>query len=140
MEDKIDVTLITDSMAGYLMSRGEINVCLVGADRIARNGDTANKIGTYSVAVLAKNHGIPFYVAAPLSTIDFSLKTGKEIPIEERHPSEVTSVFGKVQIAPKKVKVFNPAFDVTPARYITGIITEKGIFKPKELKSLAKRF
>ncbi|MBI1821964.1 MAG: S-methyl-5-thioribose-1-phosphate isomerase [Nitrospirae bacterium] len=140
MEDKIDVTLITDSMAGYLMSRGEINVCIVGADRIARNGDTANKIGTYSVAVLAKNHGIPFYVAAPLSTIDFSLRTGKEIPIEERHPSEVTSVFGKVQIAPKRVKVFNPAFDVTPARYITGIITEKGIFKPKDLKSLAKRF
>ncbi|MHB8483054.1 MAG: S-methyl-5-thioribose-1-phosphate isomerase [Nitrospiria bacterium] len=137
LEDKIDVTLITDSMAGYFMSRGEINVCIVGADRITRNGDTANKIGTYSVAVLAKHHGIPFYVAAPLSTIDLSLKSGKEIPIEERHPSEVTSVFGKVQIAPKNVKVFNPAFDVTPARYITGIITEKGIFKPKEIRTLA---
>jgi methylthioribose-1-phosphate isomerase len=137
MEDNIDVTLITDNMAGYVMSLGRIDLCIVGADRIARNGDTANKIGTYSVAVLAKQHGIPFYVAAPLSTIDFSLKDGKGIPIEERAPSEVISIFGKILIAPKKVKVFNPAFDVTPARLITGIITEKGIFKPKDLKQLA---
>lgn len=136
MQDKIDVTLITDSMAGYMMKKGEINLCVVGADRIAKNGDTANKIGTYSVAVLAKHHGIPFYVAAPLSTIDFSIQTGAEIPIEQRNPSEVTSIFGKVQIAPKKVKVFNPAFDVTPAALITGIITEKGIYKPKDLKQL----
>lgn len=136
MQDKIDVILITDSMAGYMMKKGEVNLCIVGADRIAGNGDTANKIGTYSVAVLARHHGIPFYVAAPLSTIDFSIQTGDEIPIEQRNPSEVTSIFGKVQIAPKKVKVFNPAFDVTPAELITGIITEKGIFKPKELSRL----
>jgi len=133
MQDQIDVTLITDNMAGYLMSKGEINLCIVGADRIARNGDTANKIGTYSVAVLAKHHGIPFYVAAPLSTIDFSLRSGKEIPIEQRHPSEVTEILGKVEIAPRKTKVWNPAFDVTPAELITGIITEKGIYKPDRL-------
>jgi len=138
MAEKIDVTLITDSMAGSLMAQGKIKVCIVGADRIARNGDTANKIGTYSVAVLAKHHGIPFYVAAPLSTIDFSLPSGEKIPIEERNPLEVTTIFGKVQIAPKKVKVYNPAFDVTPAKLITGIITEKGIFKPKDLKQLFK--
>jgi methylthioribose-1-phosphate isomerase len=136
MQDNIDVVLITDNMAGSLMQKGEVNVCIVGADRIARNGDTANKIGTYPVAVLARYHGIPFYVAAPLSTIDFSIQSGKEIPIEQRNPSEVTSIFGKIQIAPKKVKVFNPAFDVTPAELITGIITEKGIFKPKDLKQL----
>jgi methylthioribose-1-phosphate isomerase len=139
MQDHIDVTLITDSMAGFMMKKGEVNVCIVGADRIAKNGDTANKIGTYSVAVLAKYHGIPFYVAAPLSTIDFSVKSGSEIPIEQRSPAEVTSIFGRMQIAPKKVKVFNPAFDVTPAHLITGIITELGIFKPKELILLDKK-
>jgi len=128
-EDKIDVTLITDNMAGYFMALGKINKVVVGADRIAKNGDTANKIGTYSVAVLAKNHGIPFYVAAPLSTVDFSLKNGSEIPIEERAPAEVQFVFGK-QVAPDNVKVANPAFDVTPVRLITGIITEKGVIKP----------
>lgn len=138
MQDDIKVTLITDSMAGYMMKRGEVNLCIVGADRIARNGDAANKIGTYSVAVLARYHGIPFYVAAPISTIDFTLKAGHEIPIEQRNPTEVTTVFGKIQIAPKKVKVFNPAFDVTPGELITGIITEKGIFKPKDLNRLAK--
>ncbi len=132
VKDKIDVTLITDNMAGYLMSLGKINKVVVGADRIASNGDTANKIGTYSVAVLAKTHSIPFYVAAPVSTIDFSLKNGSQIPIEDRASVEVTQVFGK-KIAPEGVKVLNPAFDVTPAKLISGIITEKGAFKPKEL-------
>jgi methylthioribose-1-phosphate isomerase len=141
MKDGIPVTLIADNMAGYLMSRGEIDCCIVGADRIAANGDTANKIGTYSVAVLAKENGIPFYVAAPLSTFDFSLETGAEIPIEERHASEITHLAG-VQIAPEGVKVRNPAFDVTPARYITAIITEKGVVTGdyrSKLRSLAGR-
>ncbi|MEI8356784.1 MAG: S-methyl-5-thioribose-1-phosphate isomerase [Deltaproteobacteria bacterium] len=126
MKAGIPVTLIADNMAGYFMSRGEIDCCIVGADRIAANGDTANKIGTYSVAVLAKENGVPFYVAAPLSTFDFSLQTGAEIPIEERHSTEITHLAG-VHIAPEGVKVRNPAFDVTPARYITAIITEKGV-------------
>jgi methylthioribose-1-phosphate isomerase len=126
MKDGIPVTLIADNMAGYLMSRGEIDCCIVGADRIAANGDTANKIGTYSVAVLAKENNIPFFVAAPISTLDLSLPTGAEIPIEERHSREVTHLAG-LQIAPGGVKVRNPAFDVTPARYITAIITEKGV-------------
>jgi len=133
-KDKIDVTLITDNMAGYFMALGQIDKVVVGADRIAKNGDTANKIGTYSVAVLAKNHGIPFYVAAPLSTIDFSLKNGSEIPIEERAADEVRTVFGK-QLAPKNIKVANPAFDVTPAKLISRIITEKGVFNPRCLMS-----
>ena len=136
LQDRIDVTLITDSMAGHLMKTGKINTCIVGADRIAANGDTANKIGTYSVAVLAGFHRIPFYVAAPLSTIDFTLSGGDQIPIEERSPEEVRTLLGKLQIAPKTVKVFNPAFDVTPASLISGIITEKGIFKPGELTRL----
>jgi methylthioribose-1-phosphate isomerase len=126
MKDGIPVTLIADNMAGYLMNKGEIDCCIVGADRIAANGDTANKIGTYSVAVLAKENKIPFYVAAPLSTFDFTLQTGAEIPIEERHSREVTHLAGQ-QVAPGGVKVRNPAFDVTPARYITAIITEKGV-------------
>ncbi len=136
MQDSISVTLITDNMAGYLMKKGEINLCIVGADRIAANGDTANKIGTYSVAVLAKEHRIPFYVAAPLSTIDPSIASGNEIPIEERDLKEVTHVWGQVQIAPKKATVINPAFDVTPAPYIKAIITEKGALPPSEIKGL----
>ena len=128
MQENIPTTLITDSMAGYFMSRGKINCVIVGADRIAANGDTANKIGTYTLAVLAAENGIPFYVAAPTSTIDLSLKSGDEIPIEERSPEEVTSI-GGISLAPKGVKAANPAFDVTPHKYITAIITEKGIIK-----------
>jgi methylthioribose-1-phosphate isomerase len=119
-------TLITDSMAGHFMSRGEISCVIVGADRIAANGDTANKIGTYTLAVLAMEHGIPFYVAAPTTTIDFSIASGEEITIEERSPEEVTNIQG-VSIAPEGTKAANPAFDITPHLYITAIITEKGI-------------
>lgn len=135
MQDGIPVTLITDNMAGSLMRQGKIQVCVVGADRITANGDVANKIGTYSVAVLAQAHGIPFYVAAPSSTVDLSMASGDLIPIEQRNPSEVTHVQGTMSIAPKDVPVYNPAFDVTPARLITGIITEKGVFAPGELAS-----
>ncbi len=137
MEEKIPCTLITDNMAGSLMYRDMVDVAVVGADRIAKNGDVANKIGTYSLAVLCKEHGIPFYVAAPFSTIDFTTPSGVDIPIEERDPREVTHVLGKTQIAPDGVNVLNPAFDVTPARYITAIITEKGAFKPQDLHHLA---
>lgn len=139
MKDNIPVTLISDNMAGFFMKKGDIQCCVVGADRIAANGDTANKIGTYSVAVLAKENRIPFYVAAPLSTFDFSLKSGDEIPIEERHSREVTHLHG-FPVAPEGVKVRNPAFDVTPAKYITAIITEKGVVSgdyEKGLKALA---
>lgn len=122
----IDVTLICDNMAGHVMKLGKVQCVIVGADRIAANGDTANKIGTYSVSILAKEHGIPFYVAAPVSTFDLSIKSGNEIPIEERSPEEITNGFGK-KTAPEGVKVFNPAFDVTPACNITAIITEKGV-------------
>lgn len=125
----IPVVLITDNMAGWFMRKGEIQVAIVGADRVARNGDTANKIGTYSVAVLAKEHGIPFYVAAPMSTVDASLATGDEIPIEERDPREVREAGGRCITLPH-IAVRNPAFDVTPAKYINGIITEKGVFRP----------
>jgi len=124
----IPSTLITDSMAGYFMSKGEVDCVIVGADRIAANGDTANKIGTYTLAVLAKEHGIPFYVAAPTTTIDLSLASGDEIPIEQRSPEEVTHIQG-VAIAPEGVDVANPAFDVTPHQYITAIITESGIIR-----------
>jgi len=127
-KEKIPFTLITDNMAGFLMHQGKINKIIVGADRIAANGDTANKIGTYSLAVLAKEHGVPFYVAAPLSTMDLDIKSGGGIPIEQRDTSEVTCVQGK-SIAPRGTKVYNPAFDVTPAHYITAIITERGILK-----------
>lgn len=128
--DGIDVTLITDNMAGYMMKKGLIDAVVVGADRIAANGDAANKIGTYSVAILAREHKIPFYVAAPLSTIDLKIKHGDNIPIEERDTGEVTHLTGK-RIAPKGVKVKNPAFDVTPNRLIAAIITEKGaVTKP----------
>lgn len=136
MEDSIPVTLITDNMAGYFMKKGMINLCIVGADRIARNGDVANKIGTYSVAVLSREHGIPFYVAAPVSTIDFTTPSGEQIPIEERNPTEVTHICGKIQIAPSKVNIANPAFDVTPGRYIMAIITERGAFKPGDIWKL----
>ena len=124
----IPFTLITDSMAGYLLHRGEVDCVIVGADRIARNGDTANKIGTYSLAVLAKESNVPFYVAAPTTTIDPQIATGDEIPIEQRSPEEVTHIQG-VRIAPEGVNVLNPAFDVTPHRYISAIITERGIIR-----------
>ncbi|HEX6531523.1 MAG TPA: S-methyl-5-thioribose-1-phosphate isomerase [Nitrospira sp.] len=137
MQDNIPVTLITDNMAGSLMRQGKINLCIVGADRIAGNGDVANKIGTYSVAVLAKAHGIPFYVAAPYSTIDLQTKSGADIPIEQRNAQEVTTIHGSRPVAPTGVSVYNPAFDVTPAALITGIITERGVFTPQEL---AQRF
>ena len=133
MQDHIPVTLITDNMAGSLMKQGKIHLCVVGADRIAANGDVANKIGTYSVAVLARAHNIPFYVAAPYSTIDLKTKSGDDIPIEQRSSLEVTSIHGSHPIAPKDVAVYNPAFDVTPAELITGIITERGVFKPQEI-------
>lgn len=132
-QDGIPVTLITDNAAGALMKQGRIHCCVVGADRIAANGDVANKIGTYSVAVLAHAHGIPFYVAAPSSTIDMETSDGKGIPIEERSSSEVTCLYGDRMIAPHGVDVWNPAFDVTPADLITGIITERGIIPPQEL-------
>ena len=125
----IDVTLICDNMAAQVMREGKVQLVIVGADRIAANGDTANKIGTYGLAVLAEAHNIPFYVAAPYSTFDLTLESGDEIPIEERDPAEVTCGFGK-QTAPENVKVYSPAFDVTPARLIGGIITEKGILRP----------
>jgi len=128
IQEGIPVTLITDSMAGYFMKRGEIDCVIVGADRIAANGYTANKIGTYTLAVLADAHGIPFYVAAPTTTIDLSLTSGYQIPIEERSPEEVTHIRG-VPIAPKGIRAANPAFDVTPNNYITAIITEKGIVR-----------
>ena len=129
VKDGIDTTVITDNMAGAIMRQGDIDMVVVGADRIAANGDTANKIGTYSVAVLAREHGIPFYVAAPWSTIDLATKDGDAIPIEERNPREVTHV-GTNQLAPDGAQVRNPSFDVTPHKYITAIITERGIFRP----------
>jgi len=132
---KIPFTLITDNMIGYFMQKGNIDLVLTGADRIARNGDAANKIGTYSAAVLAKAHHIPFYIAAPISSIDLKTKSGKTIMIEERDPEEVTKI-GREQIAPQGIRVANPAFDVTPADYIAGVITEKGIFKPGAIRKL----
>ncbi len=136
-KEGIDVTLITDNMAGYFMKKGMINKVVVGADRIAANGDAANKIGTYSVAVLAKEHNIPFYVAAPLSTIDFNIPDGSHIPIEERDTREVSHI-GNRQVAPDGVRILNPAFDVTPNKYIAGIITEKGVARAPFNESLAK--
>ena len=127
-QEGIPATLITDSMAGYFMKRGEIDCVIVGADRIAANGYTANKIGTYTLAVLANAHGIPFYVAAPATTIDLSLTSGYQIPIEERSPEEVTHIQG-VHIAPEGIRAANPAFDITPPSYITAIVTEKGIIR-----------
>ncbi|MED4755325.1 S-methyl-5-thioribose-1-phosphate isomerase [Brevibacillus choshinensis] len=130
----IDVTLICDNMAAMVMSQGKVEAVIVGTDRVAANGDVANKIGTYGVAVLAKAHGIPFYVAAPLSSVDLETATGAEIPIEERPAEEITHGLGK-QVAPDGIKVYNPAFDVTPAQYITAIVTETGIFKPEEIRN-----
>lgn len=129
MHEGIDVTLICDNTAGVVMQKNQVDCAIVGADRIAANGDAANKIGTYSVAVLCKHHNIPFYIAAPYSTIDFNTKSGKEIPIEERSPDEVTNGFGR-RTAPENTKVFSPAFDVTPHELIEGIITENGIIRP----------
>jgi methylthioribose-1-phosphate isomerase len=129
MQSGVDVTLICDNMAATVMRQGKINCIMVGADRIAANGDAANKIGTYGVAILAKHHNIPFYIVAPTSTIDFSIPDGSHIPIEERASEEVTNGFGK-QTAPDGVKVYSPAFDVTPAELITGWITDKGLVKP----------
>ena len=134
-QDGIATTLITDNMAGHFMKAGRIGCVVVGADRIAANGDVANKIGTYSVAVLAKENGIPFYVAAPISTLDLTLATGEQIPIEERSAREVTEVFG-VPVAPEGIAVQNPAFDVTPNRYVTGIITERGVARAPFIDSL----
>ncbi len=136
LKDGIDTTVITDSMAGSIMLAGDIDLVVVGADRIAANGDTANKIGTYSVAVLAKEHGIPFYVAAPWSTIDLATPNGAAIPIEERSPRELTHV-GNTQLAPDGARVRNPSFDVTPNKYITAIITERGIVRPPYIESLS---
>ena len=139
VKDNIDTTVITDNMAGALMRQGLIDLVVVGADRIAANGDTANKIGTYSVAVLAKENGVPFYVAAPLSTIDLATPNGERIPIEERPAREVTHV-GPSQVTPDGAKIRNPAFDVTPARYITAIVTEKGIARPDFTTTLPRLF
>ena len=135
MKDNIPTTLISDNMAGAMMRQGKINAVVVGADRIAANGDVANKIGTYTVAILAKEHGIPFYVAAPISTVDLSTPDGTKIPIEQRNPSEVTHLAGK-QIAPDAVGVENPAFDVTPNQYVTAIITERGVARAPYTESL----
>ncbi len=137
--DGIPVTLITDGMSGYFMEKGMIDMVVVGADRIASNGDTANKIGTYNVAIVAKYHNIPFYIAAPLSTIDTSIETGKEIPIEERDHEEVTHINGKTVCA-QGINVINPGFDVTPNELITGIITEKGVLYPPYRESIKKAF
>jgi methylthioribose-1-phosphate isomerase len=135
--DGIDTTLITDNMAGHFLKSGRIGCVVVGADRIAANGDVANKIGTYGVAVLARENNVPFYVAAPISTLDLTLTSGDQIPIEERPSKEVTHVQG-VQVAPDGIKVANPAFDVTPNRYVTAIITEKGVARAPFLESLAR--
>lgn len=133
VQEGIPVTLITDSMAAHCMKQGLIDAVVVGADRIAANGDTANKIGTYSLALVAKAHNVPFFVAAPLSTVDFELASGNQIPIEERHPSEIYQV-GNTILCPPSVEFYNPAFDVTPAELISAIITEHGAVAPAELK------
>jgi methylthioribose-1-phosphate isomerase len=136
MQDGIPTTLIADSMAGFMMARGEVNAVVVGADRIARNGDVANKIGTYTVAVLAREHEIPFFVVAPVSTIDLETPDGSAIPIEERSPDEITHHGGR-RLAPAGVSVRNPAFDVTPARYVTAIVCERGVARAPYEASLA---
>lgn len=137
--DNIPVTLITDGMSGHFMSKGMIDMVVVGADRIAANGDTANKIGTYNLAIVANYHNVPFYIAAPLSTIDVTIETGKEIPIEERSHEEVTHINGQ-SVCAEGVKVINPGFDVTPHELIKGIITEKGILYPPYNESIKKAF
>jgi methylthioribose-1-phosphate isomerase len=139
LRDGIPTTLITDNMAGHFLRSGRIGCVVVGADRIAANGDVANKIGTYALAVLARENGVPFYVAAPVSTLDLSLASGEQIPIEQRPAEEVTHVFG-VRVAPEGVCVENPAFDVTPGCYVTAIVTERGVARPPyadTLRSLA---
>lgn len=145
MQEGVPHKIIADNAGGLLMQRGQVDLCIVGADRIAANGDVANKIGTYQKAVLAKEHGIPFYVAAPSSTIDLKCRSGKQIPIEERSEDEMHYVWGRngkkmtrVRVSPAGARAANPAFDVTPARFITGIITERGIFKPHQLKKVFK--
>ncbi len=135
VQEDIPVTLITDSMAAHCMNQGRIDVVIVGADRIAANGDTANKIGTYGLALVAKAHNIPFYVAAPISTVDFALADGSQIPIEERDPAEIAQIEGE-PICPAGAEFYNPAFDVTPAELITGVITEEGCVTPEELSTL----
>jgi methylthioribose-1-phosphate isomerase len=136
-QDDIPVTLLTDNMAGHLLHSGKVGAVVVGADRIAGNGDVANKIGTYSVAVLAKENGVPFYVAAPISTLDLSLASGDDIPIEQRNPAEVTQLQG-VQVAPPDTIAIHPAFDATPNRYVTAIITERGVARAPYVESLRK--
>jgi methylthioribose-1-phosphate isomerase len=135
----VDVTLVCDSMAATLMSKGKINKVITGADRIAANGDTANKIGTYNLAVLSQYHKIPFYVAAPFSTFDLGIKTGEEIPIEERDPREITKLFFKNPITGKNIRIFNPAFDLTCHKLITAIITDKGIIKPPYQENIRRK-
>lgn len=135
LQEGFKVTLICDHTAGAVMQEGKIDKILVGADRVAANGDTANKIGTYTLAVLAREHHIPFYVACPFSTVDLSILGGEKISLEKRSPDEITQINGK-RIAPKGVEVYNPAFDITPAKYITAIITEKGIHRPPFIKTL----
>ena len=139
LEDQIPVTLVADNMSGTLMRDGKVNVAIVGADRITANGDTANKIGTYNLALIAKAHGVPFYVAAPLSTIDMSLATGSQIPIEERHDTEISTIGAEV-ICADGTKFYNPAFDVTPNELVTAIITERGIARAPYEQSLAALF
>jgi methylthioribose-1-phosphate isomerase len=136
LKDGINTTVITDNMAGAMMRQGQVDLVVVGADRIAANGDVANKIGTYTVAVLAKEHGIPFYVAAPLSTVDLNTADGSRIPIEERNEREVTHV-GSNRLTPDGAQIRNPAYDVTPAQYVTAIITERGIARAPFAESLA---
>ena len=137
MADGIPLTLITDGMVGSLVASGAVDAVIVGADRIAANGDAANKIGTYQTALIAKEHGVPFLVAAPFSSVDLTTPTGGDIPIEERHPEEITEIAGK-RVAPEGVRVWNPAFDITPARYITALITERGIARPPFSESLSR--
>jgi methylthioribose-1-phosphate isomerase len=139
VQEKIPVTLITDNMAGHMMARGEVDAVIVGTDRVAANGDVANKIGTYMVAVLAHRHGIPFYVACPLSTIDMKIARGEDIPIEERSPLEVTG-YRDYQWAAAGVKVRNPSFDVTPAELVTALITEKGVIHQPDMYKLRQLF
>jgi methylthioribose-1-phosphate isomerase len=136
-KEKIPATLITDNMAGYLMQEGKVDAVVVGCDRVAANGDVANKIGTYGIAVLAKRHGVPFYVAGPTSSIDVDCASGKDIPIEQRDPKEVSHIFGRA-LAPKGVRIFNPAFDVTSQDLISAIITEKGVIHPPYQENIRK--
>ncbi|MFZ1545571.1 MAG: S-methyl-5-thioribose-1-phosphate isomerase, partial [Candidatus Nitrotoga sp.] len=139
VQEKIPVTLITDNTAGFMMSRGEVDAVVVGTDRVAANGDVANKIGTYMVAVLAQRHHIPFYVACPLSTIDMSIASGMDIPIEERHPDEVKG-FRDFHWAAQDVQIRNPSFDITPAELVTALITEKGVIHQPDVKKLCALF